>query len=49
VLRPAALVDRLQHGAATLMLAAGIADAVAIKMLSYGDTRILRRYQTALH
>lgn len=35
----------LRHGAATLMLAAGIPDAVAIKMMGHRDTRILRRYQ----
>jgi integrase len=36
---------QLRHGAATLMLAAGIPDAVAIKMMGHRDTRILRRYQ----
>jgi len=35
----------LRHGAATLMLAAGIPDAVAIRMMGHRDTRILRRYQ----
>ncbi|MGH2682726.1 MAG: tyrosine-type recombinase/integrase [Actinomycetota bacterium] len=35
----------LRHGAATLMLAAGIPDAVAIKLMGHRDTRILRRYQ----
>jgi integrase len=35
----------LRHGAATLMLAAGIPDAVAIEMMGHRDTRILRRYQ----
>lgn len=35
----------LRHGAATLMLAAGVPDAVAIKMMGHRDTRILRRYQ----
>jgi integrase len=35
----------LRHGAATLMLAAGVPDAVAIRMMGHRDTRILRRYQ----
>lgn len=35
----------LRHGAATLMLAAGVPDAVAIEMMGHRDTRILRRYQ----
>jgi len=38
----------LRHGAATLMLAAGIPDAVAIEMMGYRDTRILRRYQKVI-
>jgi integrase len=35
----------LRHGAATLLLAAGVPDAVAMKILGHADTRILRRYQ----
>lgn len=35
----------LRHGAATLMLAAGVQDAVAITVMGHADTRILRRYQ----
>jgi integrase len=35
----------LRHGAATLLLAAGVPDAVAISVLGHADTRILRRYQ----
>lgn len=38
----------LRHGAATLMLAAGIPDAVAIEMMGHRDTRILRRYQKVI-
>jgi integrase len=34
----------LRHGAATLLLAAGVPDAVAIKVMGHADTRILRRY-----
>ena len=35
----------LRHGSATLLLAAGVPDAVAAKVLGHADTRILRRYQ----
>lgn len=35
----------LRHGAATLLLAAGVPDAVAISVLGHADTKILRRYQ----
>jgi integrase len=35
----------LRHGAATLLLAAGVPDAVTAKMMGHGDTRVLRRYQ----
>jgi integrase len=35
----------LRHGAATLLLAGGVADAVAIKLMGHADTKILRRYQ----
>jgi integrase len=36
----------LRHGAATLLLAAGIPDAVAIRIMGHADTRVLRRYRT---
>ena len=35
----------LRHGAATLLLASGVSDAVAIKMMGHADTKILQRYQ----
>jgi len=35
----------LRHGAATLLLAAGVPDAVAIDIMGHADTAILRRYQ----
>jgi integrase len=35
----------LRHGAATLLLAAGVPDAVAMRMMGHADTRILARYQ----
>jgi integrase len=35
----------LRHGAATLLLAAGVPDAVALEVMGHADTRILRRYQ----
>jgi integrase len=35
----------LRHGAATLMLASGVSDAVAITLMGHADTRVLRRYQ----
>jgi integrase len=35
----------LRHGAATLLLAAGVADAVAAAVMGHADTRILARYQ----
>jgi integrase len=35
----------LRHGAATLLLAGGVPDAVAIEIMGHADTRILRRYQ----
>lgn len=38
----------LRHGAATLLLAAGVPDAVAITVLGHADTRILRRYQDVI-
>lgn len=38
-----------RHGAATLMLAAGVSDAVAISVMGHADTRILRRYQDVVN
>lgn len=35
----------LRHGAATLLLASGVPDAVAIEVLGHSTTRILKRYQ----
>ena len=35
----------LRHGAATLTLAAGVPDPVAVAVMGHADTRILRRYQ----
>jgi integrase len=35
----------LRHGAATLLLAAGVSDAVAASVMGHADTKILRRYQ----
>lgn len=35
----------LRHGAASLLLAAGVADAVALSVMGHADTRILRHYQ----
>jgi integrase len=35
----------LRHGAATLLLAAGVADSVALEVMGHADTRILRHYQ----
>ena len=37
----------LRHGAATLPLAGGVSDAVAIKLMGHADTKILRRYVRA--
>ena len=33
----------LRHGAATLLLAGGVSEAVAIKLMGHADTKILRR------
>jgi len=38
----------LRHGAATLMLAGGVPDAVAIEIMGHADTRVLRRYQAVV-
>jgi integrase len=35
----------LRHGAATLLLAAGVPDSVALEVMGHADTRILRHYQ----
>jgi integrase len=35
----------LRHGAASLLLAAAVADAVALSVMGHADTRILRHYQ----
>ena len=35
----------LRHGAATLLLAAGVPDTVAMRAMGQADTRILARYQ----
>jgi integrase len=35
----------LRHGHATLLLAGGVSDAVAIKLMGHADSKILRRYQ----
>jgi integrase len=35
----------LRHGSATLLLAAGVPDAVAMRAMGHADTRILARYQ----
>lgn len=35
----------LRHGAATLLLAAGVPDTVAMRTMGHADTRILGRYQ----
>ena len=35
----------LRHGAASLLLAAGVADKVALDVMGHADTRILRHYQ----
>jgi integrase len=38
----------LRHGAATLMLAAGVPDPVAIRTMGHADVRILKRYQEVI-
>ena len=42
---PSVTFHGLRHESATLLLAAGVPDAVAAKILGHADTRILRRYQ----
>ena len=39
----------LRHGAATLMLAAGVPDPVAVEIMGHADARILARYQKVVH
>ncbi len=39
----------LRHGAATLLLAAGVPDAVAASVMGHADTRILARYQDVVN
>jgi integrase len=38
-------LHELRHGAATLLLAAGVPDTVAMRTMGHADTRILTRYQ----
>jgi integrase len=38
----------LRHGTATLLLAAGVPDAVVVQIMGHADTRILRRYQDVI-
>lgn len=38
----------LRHGTATLLLAAGVPDAVVVQVMGHADTRILRRYQDVI-
>jgi integrase len=42
---PGVTFHGLRHGAATLLLAAGVPDVVAVSLMGHADTRILRRYQ----
>jgi integrase len=42
---PGVTFHTLRHGAATLLLAAGVPDAVAASIMGHADTRILGRYQ----
>jgi integrase len=42
---PGVTFHGLRHGTATLLLAAGVPDAVAASVMGHADTRILRRYQ----
>ena len=39
----------LRHGAATLLLAAGVPDIVALEVMGHADTRILRHYQEVVN
>lgn len=38
----------LRHGAAILLLAAGVPDAMAVRIMGHADTKILRRYQDVI-
>jgi integrase len=42
---PGVTFHGLRHGAATLLLAAGVPDTVAMRTMGHADTRILARYQ----
>lgn len=42
---PGITFHTLRHGAASLLLAAGVADKVALDVMGHADTRILRHYQ----
>jgi integrase len=42
---PGVTFHTLRHGHATLLLAGGVPDAVAITLMGHADTRVLRRYQ----
>jgi integrase len=39
----------LRHGAATLLLAAGVPDTVAMRTMGHADTRILARYRDVVN
>ena len=39
----------LRHGVATLMLAAGVPEPVAVEIMGHSDARILARYQKVVH
>lgn len=45
---PGVTFHTLRHGAATLMLASGVPDAVAVEIMGHADSRILRRYQDVI-
>jgi integrase len=45
---PEVNLHSLRHGAATLLLASGVPDPVAISLMGHADVRILRRYQKVL-
>jgi integrase len=45
---PKVTFHTLRHGTATLLLAAGVPDAVAVAIMGHADTRILARYQDVI-
>lgn len=45
---PKVTFHTLRHGTATLLLAAGVPDAVAVSIMGHADTRILARYQDVI-